>query len=241
MVSLGVGEFSKAGWSGYAPLTELQYSPGTGVDYWIWAFQIAGVGSLMTSINFLVTILKMRAPGMTLMRMPIFVWTALCTNVLILLAFPVLTAALAMLTLDRYLGMHFFTNTLGGNMMMYVNLFWIWGHPEVYIVILPAFGIFSEVVATFSGKRLFGYTIHGLCHRGDHGPVLFASGCTTFFTMGAGPNVNIFFGITTMIIAVPTGVKIFNWLFTMYRGRDTIHHTDATGPWDSSRPLPSAA
>ena len=218
MVSLGVGEFSKAGWSGYAPLTELQYSPGTGVDYWIWAFQIAGIGSLMTSINFLVTILKMRAPGMTLMRMPIFVWTALCTVALMVLAFPVLTVVLALLTLDRYLGMHFFTNTHGGNMMMYINMFWIWGHPEVYIVILPAFGVFSEVVATFSGKRLFGYasmvyatlaiTILSFCVWVHH-----------FFTMGAGPDVNIFFGIATMVIAVPTGVKVFNWLFTMYRGR----------------------
>ncbi len=218
MLSLGLGEFSRAGWSGYAPLTELNYSPGTGVDYWLWAIQISGIGTLMTSINFIVTILKMRAPGMTLMRMPIFVWAALCTSILILFAFPVLTAALAMLTLDRYLGMHFFTNTLGGNMMMYVNLFWMWGHPEVYIVVLPAFGIYSEVTATFSGKRLFGYT-----------SMVFATIAITilsfsvwvhhFFTMGAGPNVNIFFGIATMIIAVPTGVKIFTWLFTMYRGR----------------------
>jgi cytochrome o ubiquinol oxidase subunit 1 len=206
MVSLGVGEFSKAGWSGYAPLSELAYSPGTGVDYWLWSFQIAGIGSLLSSINFLVTILRMRAPGMTLMRMPIFVWTSLCTTVLMVL------------TLDRYLGMHFFTNTLGGNAMMYVNLFWIWGHPEVYIVVLPAFGIFSEVVATFSGKRLFGYT-----------SMVWATIAITllsfsvwvhhFFTMGAGPDVNAFFGITTMIIAVPTGVKVFNWLFTIYRGR----------------------
>jgi len=218
MVSLGVGEFSKAGWSGYAPLTELKYSPGTGVDYWIWAFQIAGVGSLMTSINFLVTILKMRAPGMTLMRMPIFVWTVLCTAVLMVLSFPVLTVALAMLTLDRYLGMHFFTNSLGGNMMMYANLFWIWGHPEVYIVVLPAFGIFSEVVATFSGKPLFGYT--SMVFATIAIMVLsFSVWLHHFFTMGASPNVNIFFGITTMIIAVPTGVKVFNWLFTMYRGR----------------------
>ena len=218
MVSLGVGEFSQAGWSGYTPLTEMQYSPSTGVDYWIWSLQIAGIGSLMTGINFLVTILKMRAPGMTLMRMPIFVWTAFCTIVLMILSFPVLTAALAMMTLDRYLGMHFFTNELGGNMMMYVNLFWTWGHPEVYIVILPAFGIFSEVVATFSGKRLFGY-----------GSMVYATAAIMvlsfsvwvhhFFTMGAGPNVNLFFGITTMMIAIPTGVKIFNWLFTMYRGR----------------------
>ncbi len=218
MVSLGLGEFSKAGWSGYAPLTELKYSPGTGVDYWIWAFQIAGIGSLVTSINFLVTITKMRAPGMTLMRMPIFIWTVLCTTVLMVLSFPVLTVALALLSLDRYLGMHFFTNTLGGNMMMYVNLFWIWGHPEVYIVVLPAFGIFSEVVATFSGKPLFGYTSMVFATMAIM-VLSFSVWLHHFFTMGAGPNVNIFFGITTMIIAVPTGVKIFNWLFTMYRGR----------------------
>ncbi len=192
MVSLGVGEFSKAGWSGYAPLTELQYSPGTGVDYWIWAFQIAGIGSLMTGINFLVTILKMRAPGMTLMRMPMFVWTTLFTIVLMVFAFPVLTVALALLTLDRYLGMHFFTNALGGNMMMYVNLFWIWGHPEVYIVILPAFGVFSEVVATFSGKRLFGYK--SLVYATAAIMVLsFSVWVHHFFTMGAGPDVNIVF------------------------------------------------
>ena len=218
MVSLGVGDFSQAGWSGYTPLTEMQYSPTTGVDYWIWAFQIAGIGSTMSGINFMVTILKMRAPGMKLMRMPLFVWTALCTNVLMVWAFPVLTAALAMITLDRYLGMHFFTNDLGGNMMMYANLFWTWGHPEVYVVILPAFGIYSEVVATFSGKRLFGYT-----------SMVFAIAVITvlsfsvwvhhFFTMGASPNVNLFFGIATMLIAIPTGVKTFNWLFTMYRGR----------------------
>jgi cytochrome o ubiquinol oxidase subunit 1 len=218
MVSLGVGEFSKAGWSGYAPLTERTYSPGTGVDYWIWAFQIAGIGSLMTGINFLVTVLKMRAPGMTLMRMPMFVWTTFFTNVLMIFAFPVLTVALALLTLDRYLDMHFFTNALGGNMMMYANLFWIWGHPEVYIVILPAFGVFSEVSATFSGKRLFGY--RSLVFATAVIMILsFSVWLHHFFTMGAGPNVNAVFGITTMMIAVPTGVKIYNWIFTMYRGR----------------------
>jgi len=218
MVSLGIGEFSKAGWSGYAPLVERQFSPSTGVDYWIWAFQIAGIGSLMTSINFLVTILRMRAPGMTLMRMPMFVWTAFFTFVLMAFAFPVLTAALGLLTLDRYLGMHFFTNALGGNIMMYVNLFWIWGHPEVYIVILPAFGVFSEVVATFSGKRLFGY--RSMVYATAAITVLsFSVWVHHFFTMGAGPDVNIFFGLTTMMIAIPTGVKIFNWLFTMFRGR----------------------
>jgi cytochrome o ubiquinol oxidase subunit 1 len=218
MVSLGIGEFSKAGWSGYAPLTEMQYSPGTGVDYWIWSFQIAGAASVLSGINFLVTILKMRAPGMHLMRMPMFVWTTLVTNVLMIFAFPVLTVALFLLTLDRYLGMHFFTNELGGNMMMYTNLFWIWGHPEVYIVILPAFGIFSEVVATFSRKRLFGYT--SLVYATVAIMVLsFCVWLHHFFTMGASPNVNIVFGISTMLIAIPTGVKIFNWLFTMYRGR----------------------
>jgi cytochrome o ubiquinol oxidase subunit 1 len=218
MVSLGVGEFSKAGWSGYAPLTEKQFSPGTGVDYWLWAFQIAGIGSLMTGINFLVTILRMRAPGMTLMRMPIFAWTTLFTNVLMIFAFPVITVALALLTLDRFLGMHFFTGTMGGNPMMYVNLFWIWGHPEVYILILPAFGVYSEVVATFSAKRLFGY--RSLVYATGAIMVLsFAVWVHHFFTMGAGPDVNFFFGIATMMIAIPTGVKIFNWLFTMYRGR----------------------
>ena len=218
MVSLGVGEFSKAGWSGYAPLVELQYSPTTGVDYWTWAFQIAGIGSLMTGINFMVTILRMRAPGMKLMRMPLFSWTAFFTTVLMAFAFPVLTVALALLTLDRYLGMHFFTNVLGGNIIMYINLFWIWGHPEVYIVILPAFGVFSEVVATFSGKRLFGY--RSMVYATAAIMVLsFSVWVHHFFTMGAGPDVNIFFGFATMLIAIPTGVKIFNWIFTLYRGR----------------------
>ncbi|NNM81984.1 MAG: cytochrome o ubiquinol oxidase subunit I [Burkholderiales bacterium] len=218
MVSLGVGDFSKAGWSGYAPLSELGFSPDVGVDYWTWALQIAGIGSLLSGINFLVTILRMRAPGMTLMRMPIFVWATFFTNMLMLAAFPVLTAALAMLSLDRYLGMHFFTADHGGNPMLYVNLFWIWGHPEVYIVILPAFGIFSEVVATFSSKRIFGY--ESLVYATGAITVLsFAVWLHHFFTMGAGADVNAAFGIATMLIAIPTGVKIFNWLFTMYRGR----------------------
>lgn len=218
MVSLGVGEFSKAGWSGYAPLTERAFSPDSGVDYWLWSIQIAGVGSLLAAVNFLVTILKMRAPGMTLMRMPLFTWTILFTNVLMLFAFPMLTVALALLSLDRYLGMHFFTNDLGGNMMLYTNLFWTWGHPEVYIVILPAFGIFSEVVATFSSKRIFGYT--SLVYATAAIMFLsFAVWLHHFFTMGASANVNIFFGISTMLIAIPTGVKVFNWLFTLYKGR----------------------
>ncbi|EFK11065.1 cytochrome o ubiquinol oxidase, subunit I [delta proteobacterium NaphS2] len=218
MVSLGVGEFSQTGWFGIAPLFETEYSPGTGVDYWLWAFQIAGAGSLMTGINFLVTIFKMRAPGMKLMRMPLFVWTCLTSNVLMVLSFPVLTVAFFLLALDRYLGMHFFTNGLGGNMMMWNNLFWMWGHPEVYILILPAFGIFSEVVATFSGKRLFGY--NSLVYATAAIMVLsFAVWLHHFFTMGNAPGVNTFFGITTMMIAIPTGVKVFDWVFTMYRGR----------------------
>ncbi|MNH50033.1 Cytochrome bo(3) ubiquinol oxidase subunit 1 [compost metagenome] len=217
-VSLVLGGFSSGGWLGYPPLTELAYSPGPGVDYWIWALQIAGIGSLLSGINFLVTILKKRAPGMTLMKMPIFAWSVLVTTVLIIFAFPILTATLGMLGLDRLMGMHFFTSDFGGNPMMYINLIWAWGHPEVYILILPAFGIFSEIVATFARKKLFGYKtmVWALF------AIMFLSFVVWlhhFFTMGAGANVNAFFGITTMIIAIPTGVKVFNWLFTMYRGR----------------------
>ncbi|VVE69073.1 cytochrome o ubiquinol oxidase subunit I [Pandoraea captiosa] len=218
MMSLFVGEFARTGWLAYPPLSGVLQSPDVGVDYYIWALQIAGVGTLLSGINLLVTIVKMRAPGMTMMRMPVFTWTSLCTNVLIVAAFPVLTAVLALLALDRYGGTNFFTNDLGGNAMMYVNLIWIWGHPEVYILVLPVFGVFSEVVATFSGKRLFGYA-----------SMVYATVVITvlsylvwlhhFFTMGSGASVNSFFGITTMIISIPTGAKIFNWLFTMYRGR----------------------
>ncbi len=218
MMSLFVGEFAKTGWLAMAPLSENEYSPGVGVDYYIWALQIAGVGTLLSGINLICTIVKLRAPGMTMMKMPVFTWTSLCTNILIVAAFPVLTVVLALLGLDRYLGTHFFTNSMGGNYMMYVNMIWIWGHPEVYILILPAFGVFSEVTATFCGKRLFGYT-----------SMVYATVVITilsylvwlhhFFTMGSGASVNSFFGITTMIISIPTGAKIFNWLFTMYRGR----------------------
>ena len=217
-ISLFVGEFAKTGWVAYAPLSELQFSPGVGVDYYLWSLQIAGVGTLMAGINFVTTILKMRAPGMGYMRMPVFCWTALASNMLIVVAFPVLTATFAMLLLDRYLGFHFFTLSGQGNQMMYVNLFWVWGHPEVYILVLPAFGVYSEVVATFSGKPLFGY-------RSMVGATLaisvlaYAVWLHHFFTMGASADVNGFFGVMSMIIAVPTGVKIFNWLFTMYGGR----------------------
>lgn len=218
MMSLFVGEFAQTGWLAMPPLSGINYSPGVGVDYYIWSLQIAGVGTLLSGVNLIATIVKMRAPGMSMMKMPIFCWTALCTNILIVAAFPVLTAVLALLSLDRYADTAFFTNTLGGNPMMYVNLIWIWGHPEVYILILPMFGVFSEVTSTFSGKRIFGYT-----------SMVYATMVITllaylvwlhhFFTMGSGASVNSFFGITTMIISIPTGAKIFNWLFTMYRGR----------------------
>src|ERR1700737_3146784 len=218
MMSLFVGEFARTGWLAYPPLSGIAYSPDVGVDYSIWSLQIAGIGTLLSGINLIATIVKMRAPGMTLMKMPIFTWTALCTNVLIVAASPVLPALLASLALGCSAGTDFFTNELGGNPMMYVNLIWIWGHPEVYILILPAFGVFSEVVSTFSGKPLFGYA-----------SMVYATVVITilsylvwlhhFFTMGSGASVNSFFGITTMIISIPTGAKIFNWLFTMYRGR----------------------
>jgi cytochrome o ubiquinol oxidase subunit I len=223
-VSLGVGEFAKTGWLAYPPLSEIAYSPGVGVDYYLWSLQISGLGTLLSGINLTTTILKLRAPGMSYGRMPVFCWTALASNLLIVAAFPILTATFAMLLLDRYLGFHFFTNDGGGNPMMYVNLIWGWGHPEVYILILPAFGVFSEVIATFSGKPLFGYrsmvmATMAIC------VLSFMVWLHHFFTMGAGANVNAFFGIATMIIAVPTGVKIFNWLFTMYGG--TIRFTAA--------------
>lgn len=218
MASLFVGEFAQTGWLAYPPLSNIGYSSWVGVDYYIWGLQVAGVGTTLSGINLICTIIKMRAPGMSLMKMPVFTWTSLCTNVLIVASFPVLTAVLALLSLDRYVGTNFFTNDFGGNPMMYVNLIWIWGHPEVYILILPLFGVFSEVTSTFSGKKLFGYT-----------SMVYATVVITvlsylvwlhhFFTMGSGASVNSFFGITTMIISIPTGAKIFNWLFTMYRGR----------------------
>jgi len=217
-LSLVVGEFARTGWLVYPPLSELTYSPGVGVDYYLWAIEIGGVGSLLSGINLVTTILKIHAPGMTYSRMPMFCWTALASNLLIVAAFPVLTATLAMLLLDRYLGFHFFTNEAGGNMMMFVNLVWAWGHPEVYILVLPAFGVYSEVVSTFSRKPLFGYrsmvaATMAIC------VLSFTVWLHHFFTMGAGADVNAIFGIASMIIAVPTGVKIFNWLFTMYGGR----------------------
>jgi cytochrome o ubiquinol oxidase subunit 1 len=213
-----LGEFSAAGWLAYPPLSELEFSPGVGVDYWIWSLQLSGIGSLLSGINFIVTILKMRAPGMTLMKMPVFSWSVLISMVMVIFAFPILTVTLTLLYLDRTMGMHFFTADGGGNMMMYVNLIWAWGHPEVYILVLPAFGIFSEVVATLSRKRLFGYTSM-VWAMSAIAFLSFIVWLHHFFTMGAGASVNAFFGIMTMIIGIPTGVKIFNWLFTMFRGR----------------------
>jgi cytochrome o ubiquinol oxidase subunit I len=217
-LSLGIGEFARTGWLAYPPLSELPFSPGVGVDYYLWSLQISGVGTLLSGVNLLTTILKLRAPGMRLSMMPVFTWTALASNMLIVAAFPILTATFAMLLLDRYIGTHFFTNDGGGNPMMYINLIWTWGHPEVYILILPPFGVFSEVIATFSRKPLFGYRSMVVATM-----VITVLAFTTwlhhFFTMGSGADVNGFFGITTMVIAIPTGVKIFNWLFTMYGGR----------------------
>lgn len=216
--SLVIGDFAGTGWLAYPPLSEVAYSPSVGVDYYIWSLQISGVGSLLSGVNFFVTILKMRCPGMTMMRLPVFTWSVLASSILIIIAFPILTVTLALLLFDRYFGMHFFTVDFGGNAMMYVNLIWAWGHPEVYILILPAFGIFSEVVATFCKKRLFGYTTM-VWAIAVITILAFVVWLHHFFTMGAGPDVNAVFGITTMIIAIPTGVKIFNWLFTMFRGR----------------------
>ena len=217
-LSLFIGNFARTGWMGYPPLSELAYSPDVGVDYYLWSLQISGIGTLLAGINMVTTILKVRAPGMLYFRMPVFCWTALASNMLIIAAFPILTATFAMLLLDRHLGMHFFTNEAGGNQMMYVNLFWAWGHPEVYILILPAFGVFSEVFATFSGKALFGYRSMVLATLGIC-VLSFMVWLHHFFTMGAGANVNAFFGLMSMVIAVPTGVKVFNWLFTMFHGR----------------------
>jgi cytochrome o ubiquinol oxidase subunit 1 len=221
-LSLVIGEFARTGWLPYPPLSETTYLPGVGVDYYLWALLISGVGTLLTGVNFVTTILKIRAPGMSYLRMSMFCWTSFAASLLIVAAFPILTATLGMLTLDRYLGFHFFTNEAGGNMMMFVNLIWAWGHPEVYILVLPAFGIFSEVISTFSTRPLFGYrsmvmATMAICL------ISFMVWLHHFFTMGAGADVNAAFGIATSVIAVATGVKVFNWMFTMYGGR--IHYT----------------
>ncbi|MCP1136183.1 cbb3-type cytochrome c oxidase subunit I [Paenibacillus polysaccharolyticus] len=217
-LSFVIGGSPDAGWLAYPPYSELMYNPGPGQDFYIWGIQISGIGSLMTGINFIVTILKMRAPGMKLMKMPMFPWSVLSSCIAIIFSFPILTATLTLLFLDRYAGAHFFTLDGGGNPMMYINLIWMWGHPEVYIIVLPAFGIFSEIVATFSRKKLFGYKsmVYAMMIISILSFLVWAH---HFFTMGSGADVNAFFALTTMLIAIPTGAKVFNWLFTMFRGR----------------------
>ncbi len=220
-ISLVVGDFAATGWLAYPPLSELAYSPGVGVDYYLWALTLSGAGTLIGGINIFVTIIKMRCPGMTLMKMPLFTWSVLCAMILVIVSFPILNMTLGMLFLDRFFGMHFFTSGFGGNPMMYINLIWTWGHPEVYILVLPAFGIYSEVVSTFCKKQLFGYAAM-VWATAAITVLAFTVWLHHFFTMGAGADVNAFFGIATMIISIPTGVKVFNWLATMYRGRITF-------------------
>ena len=212
------GEFAATGWLAVAPLSELQFNPGVGVDYWIWSLQISGIGTLIGGINFVVTILKMRAPGMTLMRMPMFTWASLMGMLLVITIFPILAMTIVLLNLDRIMGMHFFTLDNGGNPMMYWNLIWMWGHPEVYVLIIPVFGIYSEIVSTFSQKKIFGYKSL-IAAVGGITLLSFSVWLHHFFTMGAGADVNAFFGIATEFIAIPTGVQIINWLFTMYKGK----------------------
>jgi cytochrome aa3-600 menaquinol oxidase subunit 1 len=217
-ISFVIGGSPSAGWTSYMPLASSALSPGPGQNYYLLGLQIAGIGTLLTGINFLVTILKMRAPGMTLFRMPMFTWSALVTMVIIIFAFPILTVALALMTFDRLFGSHFFTLQGAGMDMLWANLFWLWGHPEVYIVILPAFGIFSEIISTFAKKTLFGYKamIWSMLIIAGYSFLVWVH---HFFTMGSGALVNSVFSVTTMAIGIPTGVKIFNWLFTMYKGK----------------------
>lgn len=217
-ISFVIGGSPDAGWTAYFPLAGIELSPTVGNNYYSIALQIAGIGTLLTSVNFLVTILKMRAPGMKLMRMPMFTWSVLITNVIILFAFPVLTVSLALMMFDRMFGSQFFTMANGGMDMLWANLFWVWGHPEVYIVILPAFGIFSEIISTFSRKNLYGYKsmVYSMVIISVLSFLVWAH---HFYTMGHGVTVNGFFSISTMAIAVPTGVKIFNWLFTLRKGK----------------------
>ena len=217
-VSFIFGGSPNAGWTGYFPLSGPEYNPGVGNNYYAWSIQISGFGTLMTGINFITTIMKMRAPGMTLMRMPMFTWSILITSLIITCAFPVIAVAMAMMTLDRQMGTKFFAMGDGGMDMLYANLFWVWGHPEVYIVILPAFGVFSEVISTFSRKNLFGYGSM-VAAMVVISVLAFLVWAHHFYTMGHGVLTNGVFSITTMLIAVPTGVKIFNWLLTMRHGK----------------------
>ncbi len=212
-----VGQVPDAGWFSYANLTEKPYSSGSGIDYWALGLQVLGVASLAAAFNFVVTIINMRAPGMSLMRMPLFVWMTLVTSILLVLAFPVITVGLIELTFDRLFGTSFFNTTGGGDPILWQHLFWIFGHPEVYILILPPMGIVSEILPTFSRKPLFGYPVVVFS-----GIVIGIMGWAVWshhmFTVGLGPVANSVFTITTMLIAVPTGVKIFNWIGTMWGG-----------------------
>ncbi len=212
------GKYAATGWLAVAPLSGREFSPGVGVDYMIWSLQISGIGTTLGAINFIVTILKMRAKDMKLRMMPLFTWGSLCSMIMAVTVFPLLTATLFLLFFDRFLGTHFFTTTAGGNAMMYTNLIWMWGHPEVYVLILPAFGVFSEVVSTFSRKRIASYTSAVLGMIGVSAFALLVW-LHHFFTMGAGGDVNAFFGLMTMIIAIPTTVLVFTWIATMYKGR----------------------
>jgi cytochrome o ubiquinol oxidase subunit I len=218
MVSLVVGEFSTGGWTAYPPYTGARFNPGVGPDYWIWAIVVSGVGTTLSGINFAVTIYKMRAPGMHLMRMPLFCWTVICTSILIVFAMPPLSVAALLLAADRYMDFHFFTNDLGGNMMNYANLFWLFGHPEVYLLVLPAYGIYSEIVSTYSAKRLYGYLSLVIATM-SIAVLSFTVWLHHFFTMGQSALINAAFGIATMLIAIPTGIKVYDWMATMYRGR----------------------
>ncbi|MEK5522952.1 cytochrome aa3 quinol oxidase subunit I [Heyndrickxia sporothermodurans] len=220
-ISFVIGGSPDAGWTSYFPLAGNEFSESVGSNYYMIAIQIAGLGTLMTGINFITTILKMRTTGMTLMRMPMFTWASLITNAIIVFAFPVLTVLLLMGTMDRLFATNFFTTTNGGMDMLWANLFWVWGHPEVYILILPAFGIYSEVISTFSRRNLYGYKSM-VASMVIISLMSFLVWAHHFFTMGQGALANSIFSITTMAIAVPTGVKIFNWLFTLWKGKIEI-------------------
>lgn len=212
------GEYAATGWLAVAPLSGTEFSPGVGMDYWIWSLQISGVGTTLGGINFIMTILKMRAPGMSLMKMPPFTWGSLCSMLMVVSVFPLLTMTIILLFFDRYFGTHFFTTTGGGNPMMYTNLIWMWGHPEVYIIMLPSFGIFTEVVSTFSRKPVAFYKSNVIAMIGVS-TISLLVWLHHFFTMGADANVNSAFGVATMLIAIPTSALVISWLATMYRGR----------------------
>ena len=212
-----IGGATDAGWFGYAPLTSITQNPGTGIDFWIISLQVLGVASLAASFNFIVTIINMRAPGMSMMRMPLFTWMSFITAILLVLAFPVITVALIELTFDRYFAFNFFNVANGGSVVLWQHLFWVFGHPEVYILILPAMGIVSEVLPVFSKKPLFGYTTVVLA-----GAIIAFMGWMVWshhmFTVGLGAVANAVFTVTTMLIAVPTGIKVFNWIGTIWGG-----------------------